>query len=118
MLEPPRALGRPPRRRRSLDPTIGARCVPARVRRARRFDVAFRLQENRWNGTVAPQLVVRRVFDADERYAELVAWLREQWCAEQRDAAAQEIFDELELGAGARRSLLESHRFRALLDEP
>jgi len=89
-----------------------------RLRRVGRFDVAFRLQENRWNGTVAPQLVVRRVFDADERYAELVAWLREQWCAEQRDAAAQEIFDELELGAGARRSLLESHRFRALLDEP
>ena len=56
--------------------------------------------------------------DANERYAALVTWFREQWNAEQRDAAAQEIFDELELGAGARRSLLESERFRALLDEP
>ena len=27
------------------------------------FDVAFRLKENRWNETVAPQLVVRRLFD-------------------------------------------------------
>ena len=78
----------------------------------------FRLQENRWNGTIAPQLVVRRVFDAHERYVELVAWFREQWSVEQRDAAAQEIFDELELGDRVRRSLLESERFRALLDEP
>ena len=28
-----------------------------RFRREARYDVAFRLQENRWNGTVAPQLV-------------------------------------------------------------
>src|SRR5712692_10536396 len=89
-----------------------------RLRRVGRFDVVFRLQENRWNGTVAPQLVVRRIFDANERYGDLVTWFREQWGAEQRDAAAQEIFDELELGAGARRGLLESERFRALLDEP
>jgi single-stranded-DNA-specific exonuclease len=89
-----------------------------RLRRAARFDVVFRLEENRWNGTVAPQLVVRRVFDANERYADLAAWFREQWNAAERDAAAQEIFDELELGAGGRRSLLESERFRALLDEP
>ena len=31
-----------------------------RYRREGRYDVAFRLQENHWNGTVAPQLVVRR----------------------------------------------------------
>src|SRR6266576_738171 len=36
-----------------------------RYRREGAYDVAFRLQENRWNGTVAPQLVVRRIFDAD-----------------------------------------------------
>ena len=35
-----------------------------RIQRPGRYDVAFRLKENRWNGTVAPQLVVRRVFDA------------------------------------------------------
>ena len=37
-----------------------------RFRRVGRYDVAFRLQENRWNGTVAPQLVVRRIFDAPD----------------------------------------------------
>ena len=50
-----------------------------RLRRVGRFDVVFRLEENRWNGTVAPQLVVRRVFDAEDRYEELAAWLRAQW---------------------------------------
>ena len=39
----------------------------------------FRLKENRWNGTVAPQLVVRRVFDSPAGYEELRAWLAEQW---------------------------------------
>ena len=32
-----------------------------------RYDLAFQLTENHWNGTVAPQLVVRRVFDAPAR---------------------------------------------------
>jgi single-stranded-DNA-specific exonuclease len=89
-----------------------------RLRRVGRFDVVFRLQENRWNGTVAPQLVVRRVFDADDRYDELACWLRGQWTADARDSVAQEIFDELALGNGFRRSLLESERFRGLLAEP
>jgi single-stranded-DNA-specific exonuclease len=89
-----------------------------RLRRDGRFDVSFRLEENRWNGTVAPQLVVRRVFDTDDRYGEFAAWLRAQWGAEGRDAAAQEVFDELLLESGVKRSLLESERFRALLAEP
>ena len=84
-----------------------------------RYDVAFRLQENRWNGTVAPQLVVRRVFDADDRFEEVYAWLRGQWQAEQRDGLAQTIFDELEVeGGGPRRHPLESDTFRAMLAEP
>src|SRR5712691_6112792 len=44
-------------------------------RRECRWDVAFRLQENRWNGTVAPQLVVRRIFAAEGRFEELREWL-------------------------------------------
>jgi single-stranded-DNA-specific exonuclease len=88
-----------------------------RLRRVGRYDVVFRLEENRWNGTVAPQLVVRRVFDANDRYEELSRWLREQWQNEQRGAVAQEIFTELDLETGVKRSLLESERFRALLDE-
>ena len=47
-----------------------------RLQGAARFDVAFRLKQNRWNGTVSPQLVVRRVFDAPRRYDELRALAR------------------------------------------
>jgi single-stranded-DNA-specific exonuclease len=90
-----------------------------RYRREGLYDVAFRLEENRWNGTVAPQLVVRRVFDADDRFGELRDWLAQEFKKQtSRDPVAQEIFDELELDAGGRRHLLESERFRALLAEP
>jgi single-stranded-DNA-specific exonuclease len=91
-----------------------------RFRRVGRYDVAFRLQENRWNGTVAPQLVVRRVFDADDRFDELYEWLRAQWGANgTREPQAQRIFDELDVEAGGpRRHPLESETFRALLAEP
>src|SRR5205807_2964319 len=68
-----------------------------RLRRGGCDDVAFRLQENHWNGTVAPQLVIRRVFDADDRFEELYAWLQAQWRATARDSSAQAIFDELGL---------------------
>jgi single-stranded-DNA-specific exonuclease len=91
-----------------------------RFRRVGRYDVAFRLQENRWNGTVAPQLVVRRVFDADDRFDELYEWLRTQWRVNgSRDGQAQRIFDELAVEAGGpKRHPLESETFRALLAKP
>jgi single-stranded-DNA-specific exonuclease len=90
-----------------------------RYRRQGRYDVAFRLQENHWNGTVAPQLVVRRVFDADDRFDEVYDWLRTQWHAERRTPQAQRIFDELEVERGGpKRHPLESETFRALLAEP
>ncbi|MDQ5820138.1 MAG: single-stranded-DNA-specific exonuclease RecJ [Actinomycetota bacterium] len=89
-----------------------------RFRRVGRYDVAFRLQENRWNGTVAPQLVVRRVFDAAEGYADLRDWLKGEFRKDEaeRDVDATAIFAELELGgAGGKRHLLESETFRELL---
>ena len=90
-----------------------------RYRRAGRYDVAFRLQENHWNGTVSPQLVVRRVFDADDRFDELYTWLRGQWEEQPREAQAQAIFDELEVEKGGpKRHPLESETFRSLLAEP
>src|SRR3954452_4394877 len=91
-----------------------------RYRRVGQYDVAFRLQENRWNGTVAPQLVVRRVFDADDRFDEVYEWLREQWRANgNRNPQAQAIFAELDVEAGGpKRHPLESETFRALLAEP
>jgi single-stranded-DNA-specific exonuclease len=90
-----------------------------RYRRVGRYDIAFRLQENHWNGTVAPQLVVRRVFDAGDRFEELYHWLRTQWHEQTRDPQAQAIFTELELETkGAKRHPLESETFRALLAEP
>ena len=68
---------------------------------------------------MSPQLVVRRVFDADDRFDEVYAWLRAQWDARQRDAHAQRIFDELELeDGGPKRHPLESETFRALLEQP
>jgi hypothetical protein len=89
-----------------------------RLQSPHRFDVAFRLKENRWNGTVAPQLVVRRVFDAAGAYEELRTWLAGQWRAGE-DAwtpDARRIFAELGLSEGARRQLLESQSFRAILE--
>jgi single-stranded-DNA-specific exonuclease len=90
-----------------------------RYRRVGRYDVAFRLQENRWNGTVSPQLVVRRIFDAAGGYEPLRDWLKTQWKldAAARSPEAVAVFAELELEHGWR-SLFESERFRALLAEP
>ncbi|HST16649.1 MAG TPA: single-stranded-DNA-specific exonuclease RecJ [Gaiellaceae bacterium] len=91
-----------------------------RLRRPGRYDVAFRLQENRWNGVCSPQLVVRRVFDAADRFAGLRDWLAEEWRAGEPawTPEARAIFRELELVDGAQRSLLESPSFRALLESP
>jgi single-stranded-DNA-specific exonuclease len=87
-----------------------------------RWDVAFRLEENRWNGTVSPQLVVRRIFASDERFDDLREWLVGEYRkpAAARLADAEAIFAELELGdAGlGRRHLLESETFRELLAAP
>jgi single-stranded-DNA-specific exonuclease len=82
------------------------------------YDVAFRLQENRWNGVVSPQLVVRRVFDAEEGFESLRDWLAAQWKAGEPawTPQARAIFEELELADGAKRSLLESATFRGLLE--
>jgi single-stranded-DNA-specific exonuclease len=89
-----------------------------RLRGDGRFDVLCRLKENRWNGTVAPQLVVRRVLDAPERYEELRGWLADLWRAGEGawTPDARRVFAELGLGeGGARGELLESETFRALL---
>ncbi len=88
-----------------------------RFRRIGTWDLAFRLQENRWNGTVSPQLVVRRIFECPERYRELRARFAVEWKSGQLSADAQAIFEELELAEGGWRSLLESERFRTLLRE-
>jgi single-stranded-DNA-specific exonuclease len=93
-----------------------------RFRREGRYDVVFRLEENHWNGTVAPQLVVRRVFDADEGYEGLRDWLAAQWKLAEAERApeAAAVFNELGLTGDTRgrRPLLESEAFRAMLEEP
>ncbi len=88
-----------------------------RVNRPGRHDIACRLKENRWNGTVSPQLVVRRLFDTPPGYEELRASLGTLWKAGEHawTPDAREIFAQLELPAGARRQLYESEAFRALL---
>jgi single-stranded-DNA-specific exonuclease len=86
-----------------------------------RFDVACRLKENHWNGTVAPQLVVRRVFDTPDGYESVRESLARLW-KEGKDAwtpEARQVFDELGLDPAEpsrRRQLLESEAFRALLE--
>jgi single-stranded-DNA-specific exonuclease len=90
-----------------------------RLRRVGAHDVVFRLEANQWNGTIAPQLNVREVFDADERYLEKRKWLKAEWRKEARDPAAAAIFEELALAqGGAKRHLLESERFLTLLADP
>jgi single-stranded-DNA-specific exonuclease len=86
------------------------------------YDVAFRLDANRWNGTVTPQLVVKRIFETPVGYAELRARLRAEW--ERGEAGwtpfARAVFDELGLLEDATRwrPLHESETFVAALREP
>ncbi|HZN22349.1 MAG TPA: single-stranded-DNA-specific exonuclease RecJ [Gaiellaceae bacterium] len=96
-----------------------------RLRAEGLFDVACRLKENRWNGTVAPQLVVRRVFDTLEGYEDLRESLGALWRSGPAGWTpdARRVFSELGLDStlpgaqahGRRRQLLESQTFRALL---
>ena len=85
-----------------------------------RFDVAFRLKENRWNGTVAPQLVVRRVFDAPRplRGAARLARGALAGRRERVDARGARGVRRARSRGGERRrrQLLESEAFRALLE--
>ncbi len=96
-----------------------------RLRTEGLFDVACRLKENHWNGTVAPQLVVRRLFETPEGYEELRERLAGLW--REGEGAwtpeARRIFTELRLDnvsigweVGRRRQLLESETFRTLLE--
>jgi single-stranded-DNA-specific exonuclease len=91
-----------------------------RLRQVGSYDVAFRLEENRWNGTVAPQLVVRRVFETHERYHDLRTRFADEFRKQDGwSEDARVVFAELGLDAEspAWRSLLESATFRALLDD-
>jgi single-stranded-DNA-specific exonuclease len=90
------------------------------ARREVRYDVLFRFQENRWNGTVAPQLVVRDLVETHERYESLRTWLKQE--LEKGEAGmpeARAVFAELGIERGGPpRALLESEAFRAMLAEP
>jgi single-stranded-DNA-specific exonuclease len=88
-------------------------------RRAGAYDLAFRLQENTWNGMTAPQLVIRRIFGTPDRYLELRERFAEEWRSQELSPEGQAVFAELGLEQGGEwRSLLESEMFRLLLEEP
>jgi single-stranded-DNA-specific exonuclease len=89
-----------------------------RVRDMGRFDLAFRLKENRWNGSIAPQLVVREIFETDDAYEQLRSELAEAWRAGASSWSedVKRVFAELGLDRGSTdRQLLESPAFRELL---
>ncbi|HXV33433.1 MAG TPA: single-stranded-DNA-specific exonuclease RecJ [Gaiellaceae bacterium] len=92
-----------------------------RFRRPGRYDVAFRLAANRWNGTVTPQLLVREIFDTPPRFEELRRMLLAEWRAgpERWSPWARQVFGELGLDedAGGWRPLVESPTFLAGLQE-
>ena len=91
-----------------------------RLRAEGLLDIACRLKENYWNGTVSPQLVVRRLFDTPDGYEELRAHLGELWRSGEGSwtPEARRVFVELGLqsGSGRRRQLLESETFREMLE--
>ncbi len=92
-----------------------------RFRRPGRYDVAFRLAANHWNGTVTPQLLIREIFDTPARFEELRRALLAEWKAgpERWSPWAREVFAELGLDEDARswRPLAESPAFAAALHE-
>jgi single-stranded-DNA-specific exonuclease len=92
------------------------------LRRPLPFDVVFRFEENHWNGTVSPQLVVRDVWETDRRYDSLRTRFAEEWRAgeEAWTPEARAVFAELgfEGDTPTWRSVLESAEFRRLLGEP
>jgi single-stranded-DNA-specific exonuclease len=93
-----------------------------RFRRPGRYDVAFRLDANRWNGTVSPQLVVKRMFETPAGFEDLRRRLATEWKSgpDAWSLQARQIFEELGLveDPTARRSLAESPTFLAALAEP
>jgi single-stranded-DNA-specific exonuclease len=92
-----------------------------RYRRQVRYDVAFKLAANQWNGTVSPQLVVKRIFDTPERFDDLRLALVAEWKAgpDAWSEFARGVFTELGVAnGGAWRSLVESETFLAALKEP
>jgi single-stranded-DNA-specific exonuclease len=92
-----------------------------RYRRPGPYDVAFKLAANHWNGTVAPQLVVREIFETEPRFHELRRLLLAEWKAgpEGWSPWAREVFGELGLDeeADGWRPLVESPTFLAALRE-
>jgi single-stranded-DNA-specific exonuclease len=92
-----------------------------RYRRPVRYDVAFKLAANQWNGTVSPQLVVKRIFDTPDRFDDLRDALVTEWKAgpDAWSDFARAVFTELGIaGGGAWRSLVESETFLVALKEP
>jgi single-stranded-DNA-specific exonuclease len=90
-----------------------------RFRQEGTYDIAFRLEENRWNGTVAPQLVVRHVHETNDRYHALREQLAAEWEAGEASWSpeARAIFEELSLDGSRAVNLYESAAFRARLEE-
>ncbi len=88
-------------------------------RRPGSYDVAFKLDANQWNGMVAPQLVIKRIFETPNRYVDLRTRFADEWKAgpEAWSEEAKLVFAELGLLDQPLRwrPLVESQTFRELL---
>jgi single-stranded-DNA-specific exonuclease len=92
-----------------------------RYRRPVRYDVTFKLAANHWNGTVSPQLLVKRIFDTPDRFDDLRLGLVAEWKAgpDAWSEFGRAVFTELGVADGGPwRSLVESETFIAALKEP
>jgi single-stranded-DNA-specific exonuclease len=92
-----------------------------RYRLPGRYDVAFKLAANHWNGTVTPQLVIKGIFETPPRFEELRRLLLAEWRAgpERWSPWARGVFADLGLDEDAEgwRPLVESPTFLAALRE-
>lgn len=94
-----------------------------RLRQPGLWDVVFRLEANRWNGSVSPQLVVKRIFESVPGYLELRDRLTAEWRGgpDGWSAESEEIFRQLCLVDGEelsfRMHLIEAETFTRMLEE-
>jgi hypothetical protein len=107
-----------PRRGRAIAFGLGGQLD--RLRRPGRYDVAFRLEENRWNGTVAPQLIDPPRLRRRRALRRALRVARASMGGDDALTEAQRVFAELRVGGGRPACVpsVGSEAFRQTAAEP